>query len=295
MNKILIVDDIESNIKALKFLLEDKYQIFSATTGKEAIEIARNNKIDLILLDIILPDLDGYEVCKILKNDDVTKDIPVIFITAKLDEDSISKAYEVGGIDYITKPLKPVEILCRIKTQLKLQELIKRLQNTKIELEQLASKDFLTGIYNRRSFEAFANALINSHKEIALILIDIDHFKYINDTYGHLIGDEVIKYIVDRIRTLIRNDDLFARIGGEEFVILLPDTSLKEAKKIAEKLRDSIYKDNIVLNKLDINITISLGVASLTKDETLKDLLQKVDIALYKAKKNGRNRVELFD
>ena len=294
MYKILIVDDSESNIDALKSLLKEKYEVLTSMNGKEAIELLKNTKVDLILLDILLPDIDGYEICKLLKNDETTKNIPIIFVTARLDSDSISKAYEVGGVDYITKPLKAIEVLCRVKTQLKLQNLIKELQTTKYELEQLASKDFLTGIYNRRSFEAFANSFLATD-DVALILIDIDYFKFINDNYGHLIGDEVLKYVTNKIKILIRKNDIFARIGGEEFVVLLPNTSLKNAYKIAEKLRQIIEQASIKIDKLNIDITISLGVASLDKNETLKDLLQKVDIALYKAKSNGRNRVELFN
>jgi len=294
MHKILVVDDSESNIDALKLLLKEKYEVLTSMNGKGAIELLKKIEVDLILLDILLPDIDGYEICKLLKNDETTKNIPIIFVTARLDADSISKAYEVGGVDYITKPLKAIEVLCRVKTQLKLQNLIKELQTTKSELEQLASKDFLTGIYNRRSFEAFANSFLATH-DVALILIDIDYFKFINDNYGHLIGDEVLKYVTNKIKTLIRKDDVFARIGGEEFVILLPNTSLENAQKIAEKLRQIIEQESIKIDKLNIDITISLGVASLDKNETLKDLLQKVDIALYKAKKNGRNRVELFN
>jgi len=166
---ILIVDDTESNIDILLELLSE-YDLAVATDGLSAIEIANNEDIDLILLDIIMPEMDGYDVCNSLKLSAKTKDIPIIFITAKTDENSIEKAYDIGGIDYVTKPFKPKELLARVKRELKLTFLIHN-------LNYLASHDPMTGIYNRRKFFELATKLFKTSTELFVVMIDIDKFK----------------------------------------------------------------------------------------------------------------------
>ncbi|MFA6191265.1 MAG: diguanylate cyclase [Sulfurimonas sp.] len=284
---ILVVDDTETNIDILLDLLGNDYDLIVALNGESALEIVQEEPLDLILLDIMMPQMDGYEVCEILKANDKTKDIPVIFITAKTDEDSIEKAYEVGGIDYITKPFKPRELTARIKTQLNLKFLIE-------DLEFLASYDQMTGIYNRRKFFELAekNFVFNTGDMYA-VMIDIDKFKLINDIYGHPTGDAVIIKVTQIISEYLESDFIFGRLGGEEFAIMCNDQSLDEITKKLEFIRVAVssfemFSDN---NEI-IKCTISIGYARAKKEtRNIDTLLKEADLALYEAKDSGRNRV----
>jgi len=282
---ILIVDDTESNIDILLELLNE-YDLAVATDGLSAIEIANNEEIDLILLDIIMPEMDGYEVCKKLKLNNKTKYIPIIFITAKTDEDSIEKAYDIGGIDYVTKPFKPRELLARVKRELKLVLLI---QN----LNYLASHDPLTGIYNRRKFFELANNLYEISDELFIVMFDIDNFKAINDRYGHPVGDEVIKAVTHTISSQSQPDSVFGRLGGEEFAMVCTEKKHENISLNIEKLRNTIELLDIITDNNDtIKFTISSGIAKKQTDTINLDyLLKAADDALYEAKKTGRNKV----
>ncbi len=298
---ILIVDDTDTNIEVLSELLDNEYEIMVALDGAFAIEIANDDKPDLILLDIMMPNMDGYEVCRVLKESDRTKDIPIIFITAKTDEESIEKAYDVGGIDYITKPFKPKELFARVKTQLKMQRLIHNFETAQEELKLLASTDPMTKLYNRRYFSKISEHIIDLAKRdktlASVIMLDIDKFKNINDTYGHTIGDEVIVNLSVELQALTRNSDIICRYGGEEFVILLPETGDKGALAIAEKIREKIEALSLNIDeKESLKYTVSIGVSEINVDEDLniEASLNRADEALYKAKEDGRNRVSLF-
>ncbi|WP_373000028.1 diguanylate cyclase [Sulfurimonas sp.] len=283
---ILIVDDTETNIDILLDIL-NAYDIVVAIDGHSALEIASEDNPDLILLDIMMPDMDGYEVCRRLKNMSHTKDIPVIFVTANTDEDSIERAYEVGGIDYVTKPFKPRELTARVKTQIKLKNLLS-------DLNFIASYDYLTKVYNRRKFFELANKMFVEEKDnLYAVMIDIDKFKRINDTYGHPIGDEVIKSVATTIKECISEDDLFARIGGEEFAIICHCNSQEEIVQKNEFIRQSIEKLEVNVDKETVvKFTISNGIAEANSDtDTLDSLLKRADAALYEAKGAGRNRV----
>ncbi|EHP30264.1 response regulator receiver modulated diguanylate cyclase [Sulfurimonas gotlandica GD1] len=283
---ILIVDDTETNIDILLELLS-AYDIVVAIDGESALEIAYEDKPDLILLDIMMPGMDGYEVCKRLKSIEHTKDIPVIFITANTDEDSIERAYEVGGIDYVTKPFKPRELTARVKTQIKLKNLLS-------DLNFIASYDYLTKVYNRRKFFELAEIIFkNSKEDLYAVMIDIDKFKKINDTYGHPVGDEVIKAVATSINESISKEDLFARIGGEEFAIICHCDSKEEIIEKNEFIRQSVEKLEVSTSNGDvIKFTISNGIAKAGEAICSLDLLLKgADAALYEAKGKGRNRV----
>ena len=284
---VLIVDDTETNIDILLELLSDKYDILAAVDGKSALDIAGKEDIDLILLDIMMPEMDGYEVCETLKRSETTQNIPVLFITAKTDEDSIEKAYNVGGSDYIAKPFKPRELLARIKTQLTLRELINH-------LDYIATHDEMTGIYNRRQFFNLAMQRFNeAKKNLYAVMIDIDKFKEVNDKYGHSIGDKVIKIVAKAITDTIREDTIFGRIGGEEFALVCNADSketliqnIETIRKKIEKLETKAYDGTVV------KFTISEGISKAkVKTKTLDELLKEADFALYEAKGSGRNRV----
>lgn len=285
---ILIVDDTETNIDILVELLND-YDIAVATSGESALQTAGQENIDLILLDIMMPVMDGYEVCRKLKLNDKTKDIPVIFITAKIDEDSIAQAYDSGGSDYISKPFKPRELLARVDTQLKLAELIRH-------LEFIASYDDMTGIYNRRKFFELASKKFEKNKdELFGVMIDIDNFKSINDSYGHHSGDKVIKLVTKKISEFISGDSVLGRLGGEEFAIICNMKSSQNISEIIEKIRYEIEKLEVISDAGEIiKFTISEGIAKYnTNMKNLDELLKKADEALYEAKGSGRNRVVL--
>lgn len=282
---ILIVDDTNTNIDILLGLLEG-YDVVVATDGNTAIKIANEEKIDLILLDIMMPDIDGFEVCTILKSIEQTKDIPVIFITAKTDEDSIETAYDVGGVDYVSKPFKPKELLARVKTQLQMRSVI---QN----LEFLASKDSMTGIYNRRKFFELSQKLFDTSKELYAVMIDIDEFKMINDNYGHDMGDKVIIEVTKLINSHLLEGEIFGRLGGEEFALISPIIENSFKKRVGT-IREEVEKLSILsLENKAIKITISIGVTKgINKNmKDLDHLLKISDDALYEAKKKGKNRV----
>ncbi len=285
---ILAVDDTIENLDVLVDLLSD-YDVIDATSPTEALEIVKEEKIDLILLDIMMPQMDGFEVCRRLKADPMTKDIPVIFVTAKTDEESIEKAYDVGGSDYITKPFLPKELLARVKKELRIIELIEK-------LNKQATTDPLTGVYNRRFFMDSCQkniALAKRKKEpLSILMIDIDHFKQINDTYGHAIGDEVIQKLSSIMQESQRKSDVIARYGGEEFLILLPDTPYESAKEVAQKLRKKVEESFVEThNDEKIRFSVSIGVATINKEDSCQKLMHNADKALYQAKESGRNRV----
>ena len=281
---ILIVDDTETNIDILLELLSE-YDIAVATDGQSALEIVDDEKPNLILLDIMMPEMDGYEVCQRLKEREETKDIPVVFITAKTDEDSIEKAYSIGAMDYVTKPFKPRELLAKVETQLKVNHLIKY-------LDYIASHDEMTGVYNRRKFFELANdKFINEKENLYAVMIDIDKFKNINDTYGHAIGDEVIKLVANTILENISSSSIFGRIGGEEFAILC--NSKENVVQKIEDIREAVSQQNILYEKETlVHFTISEGISKFNGTEsTLDELLKEADKALYEAKETGRNKV----
>ena len=216
---ILVVDDTETNVDILVELLNDLYEVIVAIDGESALEIAHEEDVDLILLDIMMPGMDGYEVCRRLKENERMRDIPVIFITANTSEESIEKAYDLGGNDYVTKPFKPKELLARVNRELEMQKLIRDLKASKEELKILAATDPLTKLYNRRYFSKISEDIFNIAKRkkshLSLIMIDIDKFKKINDTYGHQTGDEVIMALAKIMIEQIRDSDIVCRFGGE--------------------------------------------------------------------------------
>ena len=287
---ILIIDDVEANVHALMELLGEEYDLLGALEGEEALAILEEESVDLILLDILMPGMDGMEVCRRLKADEKTRDIPVIFITVKTDEDSIVDAYDLGGVDYITKPFLAREVLSRVKKELKFQEMMQ-------ELAMLASTDPMTKLYNRRYFSRIAQHVLALAKRevesLSVIMLDIDRFKRINDTYGHHVGDQVIILLAETITAHLRKSDFSARFGGEEFVILLPRTSLSNARSTAEKLRKAVETLTFkTAEGAEVYFTVSLGVSTvdIMTETSVEPALKRADDAMYLAKESGRNR-----
>jgi len=295
---ILIVDDIESNVSLLNNILSFKYNVLIALDGKSALELANEYIPDLILLDIMMPDMDGYDVCKELKSNEQTSHIPVIFNTARTDEKSIEKAYSVGGVDYICKPFKPKEILVRVEIQLNIQRVLKDLKRSKRQLALLSAIDPLTKLYNRRYFRIYSDNIINSAKKdnspVSVVMFDLDNFKNINDTYGHSIGDEVLVSISQMLQNISEDRYILCRYGGEEFAILLQNTSLIDAEKFAFVIQSEMSKLKIEV-EVDsyISVTASIGVSGVNLDieDDIEAALNRADSALYEVKKSTKNGV----
>ncbi|MCK8818028.1 diguanylate cyclase [Natroniella sulfidigena] len=309
--KILIVDDVESIRKLLLHILKEEgyKRLFSAQSAEEAFEILKAEEIDLILMDIMMPDLNGIEVCRIIKNDLGLTDIKVIMVTGKTDTDYLKEAFEAGAMDYIEKPINKVELLARvnsvvelIKKEQELQQTVELLEEANKELERMVSIDGLTQIANRKFFDntlkkEWGQARRRKSK-LALLMLDIDNFKDYNDTYGHQGGDECLKELAKLFeRLLFRSGDLVARYGGEEFAIILPETDLKGAKEVANRVREGVEGLQLEhkASKVSDYVTVSVGVAVAepkSKDGE-KDLIEAADRALYKAKDAGRNKVKV--
>jgi len=294
--QILIVDDVPANIQLLGNSLIDSNNltITFATNGKSALESISKKQPDLILMDIIMPEMNGYELCKILKDDSKTMHIPIMFITAKSEDEDEYYGFNLGAVDYITKPFNPKLVRARVENQLRLK------RKTDL-LEKLSSIDGLTEIHNRRRFDEtlsveWARARRNQ-TFISLILIDIDYFKQYNDHYGHAEGDRCLQKVAQALNSSVKRPaDFVARYGGEEFVVILPDTDLESALFMANKLRESITQQEIPHkgSLVSANVSISLGVATTVpqSDEKRDIIVETADKYLYEAKTSGRNQVK---
>lgn len=294
-SKILIVDDEPLNIEVMSGALEELGDIMFATSGEEAIQLALTEKPDIVILDIMMPGIDGYETCRRLKENPETENIPVIFATAMTDQADEAKGFEIGAVDYVTKPIVQPIVAARVKNHLQL----KRYRDY---LETIAFIDGLTGIPNRRSFDQHLRSEwqrgIRTGSDLSLLLIDIDHFKQYNDTYGHQAGDACLALVAKALSSSVhRPGDQVARYGGEEFVCVLPSTSLDGAEAIGATLREAVnflkipHKSSSVCD----HVTISIGGAhvKLDKDQEIGDLVSAADANLYKSKQNGRDRVTI--
>jgi diguanylate cyclase (GGDEF)-like protein len=295
---ILIADDAPENVRLLGALLRDEGRILVATSGVAAIDSAAAYPPDLVLLDVMMPDMSGYEVCRQLKANERTKDIPIIFVTAMIEAADEAKGLELGAIDYISKPFAPPLVRARVRNHLALRRTTLELRRANEELTRIATTDPLTGVYNRRHFfdmgeRELARARRYGHPVTALML-DIDHFKLVNDTYGHDIGDQAIIATAEAALHTFRAEDVFGRIGGEEFAGLLPETDTQSAITVAERLRLAIAGLRIPTLKGDLTFTASVGLAPLlSEDQSCAAALKRADDALYRAKNAGRNRVEI--
>ncbi len=310
--RILIVDDVSINIQVIANILKkDGYQMSYAQSGKAALVKSNFQDFDLILLDVMMPEMNGFEVCIQLKQELKTKDIPVIFLTAKSDTESIVRGFEAGGVDYVTKPFNGVELLARVKTRLDLkrsQEALKsayqklkatneKLLKSQEKLEMVARTDTLTKLSNRFDIiEKMENEKIRferSQKPFSFILCDIDNFKLFNDQYGHDCGDFVLVSLAERIRSRVRKQDGVSRWGGEEFLLLLPETDLEGGRILAESLRETVSSNCYEYDEHKLEITMTFGVSSFSQIENIEQCIKMADSALYKGKSLGKNCVVL--
>jgi diguanylate cyclase (GGDEF)-like protein len=291
--RILLVDDSRLNNQIMKDILSNDYDMLVSVSGEEALAIAASESIDLILLDVEMPGMDGYEVCRRLKKNPYTKNIPVIFVSAANDVQHETEGLEMGAIDYIIKPSNPAIIKARVKNHLELKKY-------RDILERISLIDGLTSIANRRHFDQTLEKewirALHKGDIISLALVDIDFFKKYNDCYGHLAGDKCLQMVGSILKeSLYRASDLAARYGGEEFVVLLPSTTQAEALMILERIRSNVEELRIPheMSEVAEHITVSIGVASIWpgSDKVSSDLIRQADAALYQAKNSGRNRV----
>jgi diguanylate cyclase (GGDEF)-like protein len=293
-SRILIVDDERHNIKLLTEFLRLDYKIMAAKTGEQALKALESVTLpDLILLDIMMPGIDGYEVLSSLKSNELTKEIPVIFITALESTSDESKGFEMGAVDYIKKPFKPIIVKARVKTHIELKR-------KTLLLERMASIDGLTQISNRRSFdnnlEKEVRRASRTQSQLSMVMMDIDFFKGYNDHYGHAGGDDCLQRVAGAVSKIPkRAGDTVSRYGGEEFAVILPNTPYHGAIKVSENIRQAVEDLNLSHAGSNISevVTMSLGVTTVTGGKGLKplNLIKKADEALYMAKEQGRNRV----
>jgi diguanylate cyclase (GGDEF)-like protein len=290
--RILVVDDDPSIVDLLEAFLQDDYEVLIAAGGEQAIAACRRRQPDLMLLDVMMPGLDGYEVCRRLKADPATREVPVIFVTARAEIEEEVRGLEAGAVDFISKPVHRAIVRARVRTHVVLRQQAAKLRD-------MAMTDILTGVANRRSIEERIESewrrCRRSRSPIAIIMIDIDHFKLYNDAYGHQAGDNCLEHIASALRRCLRRaGDLLGRYGGEEFICLLPETTLEHAVQKADELGRAVRDLNIV-HARDTGepvVTISRGVSATIPrgDEEPADLLQVADAMLYDAKRAGRNR-----
>lgn len=288
---ILIVDDDIDFQDIIGMALQEKgYIINHAYNAQEAEYILSKNKVDLILLDLMLPDLDGFAACRTLKTIHPERFIPIIMISAKADIQSKIRGLEEGAVDFLTKPFSINELLARVKTML-------RLKNLQDQLKAMAITDELTGLYNRRFFQEWLDLEFKRTRryktDLSCLMIDIDYFKSVNDTYGHMMGDFVLAEVAGIIKQNTRGTDVAARFGGEEFVLLLPRTDRVLAMGLAERIRASIEAVRLNNDDITLTVTVSVGVSCSIQNalEDKSQLIELADKALYEAKRRGRNRV----
>ena len=297
---ILFVDDSPTTLELLfDFLTESGFKVLVARTGESAITKAEYSLPDLILLDVLMPGIDGFETCQVLKAKDSTKDIPVIFMTALDETENKVKGFNLGAVDYVTKPIHFAVLRQRVRRLIQQTQLYQQLEVANRELKRLASLDGLTGIANRRRFDEYIEAewrrMTREKMPLSLILCDIDYFKKYNDTYGHQAGDSCLRKVANALSFCIkRSVDLVARYGGEEFAVILPNTTTAGASQVAEEIREFVNALKIphAQSAVSEHVTLSLGVASMepTLDTSPSMLIATADAALYRAKGAGRNR-----
>ncbi len=295
---IMVVDDIPENLKLLQELLDEQgYKVMAFPCGDRALQAAARHPPDLILLDIRMPEMDGYEVCRRLKADERLRDIPVLFISAMNEVEDKVRAFAQGGLDYVTKPFQADEVLARVQCLLRQRRLLLELEAQRKCMEELARTDCLTGLLNRRAFMEILEQGINRQQRygnpLSLLMADLDHFKKINDTRGHAGGDEVLRHFAKMLCETIRKTDIPGRLGGEEFVVLLPESDTEQAVLLAQRLCQAIRSANVSTIAGVVSYTVSIGVSQMRSGDSSDTLLERADQSMYRAKESGRDRVDV--
>jgi len=296
--RILIIEDRAETVAWFTGALAPAHEVASADTFEEALVRVKGGDFDLIVVSLGMRGFDGLRLCSQLRSLPEGRHVPILVVVSDGDRRKLTQALEMGVNDYLTRPVDKNELVARVRTQLRKKRYADRLRhNVQLSLE-MAITDQLTGLHNRRYMSRHLDTLLSSAKgsgrPLAFVIMDIDFFKQVNDTYGHDIGDEVLKEFAKRVSANVRGIDLACRYGGEEFVVVMPDTDQAFAYNIAERLRQSIETTPVKISRDPglLNITISIGIANVDKDvETADQLLHRADQALYRAKRTGRNKV----
>ncbi|MBP7738501.1 MAG: diguanylate cyclase [Spirochaetes bacterium] len=309
-HKIIIADDEPSNVRMLGEFLKNDYEIYVAADGNETVRLAEKILPDLILLDIMMPGLDGYGVCRELKTRKETERIPVIFVTARKMADDIVMGFDVGGRDYIQKPFYPQELHARVRTHIELkkaqeqliedaamlEELNRKLASALDKMEIMARMDPLTGLANRRFLlERLEQETARSRRTgrpLSIAMVDVDNFKIINDSHGHECGDLILKQVARTMKDSIRKEDMVARWGGEEFLLLFVETPLGDARQTAERIRHNIASVAVDCGGIPVSITVTIGVAAYDSAQSIDANIRKADDAMYRGKRLKKNCVE---
>lgn len=303
MPAILVIDDSVIARRVILDTLETTglfNEYYEACNGHDGLALLRHHAVDLVLCDLEMPGMDGFAFLDLLSALDELREIPVIMLTGHESQSEKIRGLERGASDYVTKPFHPGELVARIKVQLKIKHLQDSLRESNRQLERLSHTDPLTGLANRRSFiDTLLREFERSQRgnlPLALIMVDADHFKQINDHYGHLLGDQVLIALAEALQHFMRPYDTAARFGGEEFAVILPATDLDQALLVAGRLRERVAARLFTGALEGLQVTVSLGVAALPHPRILtpEQLLHAADTALYQAKHNGRDRVEAF-
>ena len=300
---ILVVDDNPDNLEIISTRLEFRgYRVATADRGDKAIDQVLEHDPDLILLDIMMPDMDGYEVSRRIRAREDVPFIPIIVVTAKDSTEDKVTGLDAGADDYLTKPINFPELEARVRSMLRIKRLQDELEEKNRKLEQLSISDGLTGLYNHRHLhellqEEFERSS-RTGEPVSVVMFDLDRFKRVNDTYGHQAGDHVLKTLADILRETAREIDRLGRYGGEEFMAILPDSGPDAGLTFAERVREAVEAREFRISDGDaIDMTISAGVATHPHDETdgSRRLVHYADQALYSAKEAGRNQVVRFE
>jgi two-component system cell cycle response regulator len=300
MNVLVVDDSKETRREIIRTIRKDKSfeSLFEASNGLEALRVISDAKVDLILTDLIMPEMDGFKLIETIRKDERFRDIPIILLTIRSNLEDRVRGLDLGAWDFLVKPVHPVELNARVRAMLRLKELQDKLKTRVRQLEHLSIIDELTGLYNKRYLVEFLRREINRSKRfgfmLCCIMIDLDGFKKINDTYGHLRGDQILKELGGLMSDLIRSYDFAARYGGDEFTLILPQQNHPDGgKDLAERIRIAVEKHSFGKgkSKRSVHITVSIGCATFMPQDAdhYEVLLERADKALYQAKSLGRN------
>ena len=297
--RVLVLEDSRLDLdRVTETLKRDHAHVMAADACAVALERALADDLDLVVISLTLMNEDGLRLCSQLRSHERTRQVPILLMVEEGDLNRVAKGLELGANDYISKPIDRNELLARARIQIRRKRYQERLRANYEQSLSMALTDSLTGVFNRRYINAHLPRLleraIDNHKPVAILLFDIDHFKVVNDSYGHTVGDEVLKEVSSRASRNLRTFDLVARLGGEEFVVILPDTDAEAALTVAERLRgliaDTLFKVSADVGEIPVTVSIGVTVGGRLGD-TAEGLIRRADEALYEAKRSGRNCV----
>jgi two-component system cell cycle response regulator len=296
--RILLVDDRQSSYERITSVLSSEHEVEVESNPNQALIRAAEGSFDLMIFSLGIENFDGLRLCSQVRSLDRTRNVPILAITDGMDNARMARGLEIGVNDYLMRPIDKNELLARVRTQIRKKRYAERLRENVQQSIEMAITDALTGLYNRYYMESHFAALVEQAaargKSLTMLMIDIDYFKAINDNFGHDAGDDVLRLLATRIRKSIRGIDLACRYGGEEFVIVMPETDMAVATIVAERLRRRIAAEpfSVQQGARTIETTISIGIATIdAADDTVAKIFKRADQALYRAKRDGRNRV----